>query len=59
MDLREVMESQVHRKVEAYRLDQEIQMRERLAEARKARESELDKQLKVERKSLELSLIHI
>ena len=51
------MESQVHRKVESYRLDQEIQMRERLAEARKARETELDKLLKGERKSLEKDML--
>tara|TARA_B110000495_G_scaffold113333_1_gene98064 strand:- start:964 stop:1590 length:627 start_codon:yes stop_codon:yes gene_type:complete len=57
MDLREVMESQVHRKAESYRLDQEIQMRERLAEARKVRESELDKQLKSERTSLEKDML--
>ena len=57
MDLREVMESQVHRKTESYRLDQEIQMRERLAEARKLREAELDKQLRSERKSLEKEML--
>ena len=38
MDLREAMESGVHRKVEAHRLDQEMQRRERLSESRRERE---------------------
>jgi len=51
------MESQVHRVVEAYRLDQEIQMRETLAKVRRARESELQKQINNEQKSLEKEMI--
>ncbi|GIT75181.1 MAG: hypothetical protein Ct9H300mP30_2430 [Methanobacteriota archaeon] len=53
MDLREAMESGVHRKVEAHRLDQEMQRRERLSDSRREREAELEKQLKDERASLE------
>ena len=45
MDPREAEESKVHRKVESYRLEQEIGMRERLAAARKKHEAELEKQI--------------
>jgi hypothetical protein len=57
MDLREGMESQVHRKTEAYRLDKEISMRDKLAKTRKERENELEKSLLSERKSLEKEML--
>tara|TARA_B110000014_G_scaffold176893_1_gene126631 strand:- start:295 stop:921 length:627 start_codon:yes stop_codon:yes gene_type:complete len=53
MDLREAMETGVHRKVEGHRLEQEMQMRERLSDSRHERRAELEKQLKQERASLE------
>ena len=53
MDLREASEAQVNRKVEAHRLEQEIQMRERLAESRRKYEELFQKQLDEESSSLE------
>ena len=53
MDLREASEAQVHRKVEAHRLEQDIQMRERLADSRREHETKFQKQLDEEGLSLE------
>ena len=53
MDLRESSEAQVHRKIEAHRLEQEIQMRERLAESRRVHEEKFQKLLDEESSSLE------
>ena len=53
MDLRESSEAQVHRKIEAHRLEQEIQMRERLAESRRVHEEKFQKHLDEESSSLE------
>ena len=53
MDLRESSEAQVHRKTEAHRLEQEIQMRERLAESRRVYEEKFQKLLDEESLSLE------
>ena len=39
MDLREAMESEVHRKAEAFRLEQEIKMRDNIAKKRRKHES--------------------
>jgi hypothetical protein len=53
MDLREAMESEVHRKAEAFRLEQEIKMRDSIAKKRRKHESKMEKQLESERESLE------
>ena len=42
MDLREAMESEVHRKAEAFRLEQEIKMRDNIAKKRRKHESKLE-----------------